>query len=118
MLEKMRGPEGFHQFGPSKVQRMFQFELRARQSGSSCSLFGVAERIDDRPWEAKGCYDPTERRRAFTPPAIVEAWEWIDTLLPHYATQDATGRRQITRAPAASRPKRHLETLRGGTDRD
>ena len=29
---------------------------------------------------------PTERR-ALHPAAIVEAWEWIDTYRPHYATQ-------------------------------
>jgi len=54
---------------------------------------------------------PTERR-AIHPAAVVEAWEWIDTYCPHYATQ---GRDWQTtdNMSAASRvmAKRHLETL-------
>ena len=55
---------------------------------------------------------PTERR-ALHSPAVVEAWDWIDTYCPHYATQ---GRDWQTtdNMSAASRvmAKRHLETLR------
>jgi len=55
---------------------------------------------------------PTEIRATY-PAAIVEAWEWIDTYCPHYATQ---GRDWQTtdNMSAASRvmAKRHLETLR------
>ena len=54
MLEKMRGPEGFHQFGPSKVQRMFNLNY-GRAVGWIELLVGfdLAERIDDRPWEVR-----------------------------------------------------------------
>ena len=55
---------------------------------------------------------PTERR-ALHSPAVVEAWEWIDTYCPHYATQ---GRDWQTtdNMSAASRvmARRHLATLR------
>ena len=54
MLEKMRGPEGFHQFGPSKVQRMFNLNYgRAVEWIELLVISGVAERIDDRPWEVR-----------------------------------------------------------------
>lgn len=54
MLEKMRGPEGFHQFGPSKVQRMFNLNYgRAVEWIEMLVISGVAERIDDRPWEVR-----------------------------------------------------------------
>ena len=54
MLEKMRGPEGFHQFGPSKVQRMFNLNYgRAVEWIELLVGFGLAERIDDRPWEGR-----------------------------------------------------------------
>ena len=55
---------------------------------------------------------PTERR-ALHPAHVIEAWEWIDTYCPHYATQ---GRDWQTtdNMSAASRvmAKRHMETLR------
>ena len=54
MLEKMRGPEGFLQFGPSKVQRMFNLNYgRAVEWIELLVGFGLAERIDDRPWEVR-----------------------------------------------------------------
>ena len=54
MLEKMRGPEGFRQFGPSKVQRMFNLNYgRAVEWIEWLIGFGFAERIDDRPWEVR-----------------------------------------------------------------
>ena len=54
MLEKMRGPEGFHQFGPSKVQRMFNLNYgRAVEWIEWLIGFGLAERIDGRPWEVR-----------------------------------------------------------------
>jgi hypothetical protein len=55
---------------------------------------------------------PTERR-SLHPAHVIEAWEWIDTYCPHYAT---LGRDWQTtdNMSAASRvmAKRHLETLR------
>lgn len=55
---------------------------------------------------------PTERR-AQRHSAVVEAWEWIDTYCPHYATQ---GRDWQTtdNMSAASRvmAKRHIAALR------
>jgi len=54
MLEKMRGPEGFHQFGPSKAQRMFNLNYgRAVEWIEWLVGSGKAERIDDRPWEVR-----------------------------------------------------------------
>ena len=54
MLEKMRGPEGFHQFGPSKVQRMFKLSyVRAVDWMEWLVGFGLAERIEGRPWEVR-----------------------------------------------------------------
>ena len=54
MLEKMRGPEGFHQFGPSKVQRMFVIGWNAASRWMDWLVDnGHAERIDDRPWEVR-----------------------------------------------------------------
>ncbi len=54
MLEKMRGPEGFHQFGPSKVQRMFGLPYcKAADWIEWLVGSGKAERIDDRPWEVR-----------------------------------------------------------------
>lgn len=54
MLEKMRGPEGFRQFGASKVQRMFNLNYgRAVEWIELLVGFGLAERIDDRPWEVR-----------------------------------------------------------------
>jgi hypothetical protein len=54
---------------------------------------------------------PTERR-ALHPAHVVDAWEWIDTYCPHYATQ---GRDWQTtdNMSAASRvmARRHLATL-------
>ena len=55
---------------------------------------------------------PTQRR-ALHPAAIVEAWEWINTYCPHYATQ---GRDWQTtdNMSAASRviAQQHIGTLR------
>lgn len=54
MLEKMRGPEGFHQFGPLKVQLMFNLNYgRAVEWIELLVGFGLAERIEGRPWEVR-----------------------------------------------------------------
>ena len=54
MLEKMREPEGFHQFGPSKVQRMFGLPYSKAADWVYWLVDnGHAERIDDRPWEVR-----------------------------------------------------------------
>ena len=54
MLEKMRGPEGLHQFGPSKVQRMFGLPYgKAAEWVDWLVDNGYSERIDDRPWEVR-----------------------------------------------------------------
>jgi hypothetical protein len=54
MLEKMRGPEGFHQFGPSKVQRVFGLPYgKAIEWIEWLVGSGKAERIEDRPWEVR-----------------------------------------------------------------
>lgn len=52
MLEKMRGQDGFHQFGASKVQRMFFLSWGAAYRWMDWLVDeGHAERITDRPWE-------------------------------------------------------------------
>lgn len=54
MLEKMRGPEGFHQFGVAKVQRMFFLSFGQADDWIGWLIeTGAAERIDDRPWEVR-----------------------------------------------------------------
>lgn len=54
MLEKMRGPEGFHQFGPSKVHRMFGLPYgKAIEWIEWLVGSGKAERIEGRPWEVR-----------------------------------------------------------------
>ena len=54
MLEKMRGPEGFRQFGSAKVMRMFGLPYsKAVELVEWLVDNGHAERIDDRPWEVR-----------------------------------------------------------------
>jgi hypothetical protein len=54
MLEKMRGPEGFHQFGMAKVQRMFFLSWAAAYRWMDWLVDeGHAERIADRPREVR-----------------------------------------------------------------
>ena len=54
MLHEMRSKRGFRQFGPSKVQRMFGLHYnRAVEWIEWLVGFGLAERIDDRPWEVR-----------------------------------------------------------------
>jgi hypothetical protein len=54
MLEKMRGPDGFRQFGPAKVQRMFKLSYgQAITWMDWLTEDGFAERDIDRPWEVR-----------------------------------------------------------------
>lgn len=54
MLAAMRGPQGWHQFGSSKVQRLFGLDyFHAYEWMEWLVSQGYAERIDDRPWEVR-----------------------------------------------------------------
>lgn len=54
MLEKMRGRDGWHQFGASKVQRLFGLAYAPAAAWIEWLVsHGYAERIEDRPWEVK-----------------------------------------------------------------
>ena len=54
MLEKMRGPDGFRQFGPAKVQRMFMLSYgKAITWMDWLTEEGYAERDAERPWEVR-----------------------------------------------------------------
>lgn len=54
MLATMRGPKGFHQFGVSKVQRLFGLAYAPAAAWIEWLVSsGLAERIEDRPWEVK-----------------------------------------------------------------
>lgn len=54
MLEKMRGPEGFHQFGAAKVMRMFGLPYgKAVEWIEWLVGSGKAECIEGRPWEVR-----------------------------------------------------------------
>ena len=54
MLEKIRGKDGFRQFGVSKVQRMFLISRDAAYRWMDWLVDeGHAERIEDRPWEVR-----------------------------------------------------------------
>lgn len=54
MLIEMRSARGWRQFGPSKVQRMFGLPYgKAVEWIEWLVGFGLAERIDDRPWEVR-----------------------------------------------------------------
>lgn len=54
MLEKMRGPEGFHQFGAAKVMRMFGIDYLESYAWMDWLIAnGHAEPFDDRPLEVR-----------------------------------------------------------------
>ncbi len=54
MLATMRGHEGWHQFGVSKVQRLFGINYNQAHYWMDWLLSeGHAERIEDRPWEVR-----------------------------------------------------------------
>lgn len=54
MLATMRGHEGWHQFGASKVQRLFGISYNQASNWMEWLLsHGHAERIEDRPWEVR-----------------------------------------------------------------
>ena len=54
MLEKMRGPEGFHQFGSAKIMRMFGIDyLESYVWMGWLVKNGHASTIQQSPWEVR-----------------------------------------------------------------
>lgn len=54
MLEKMRGPEGFHQFGSAKVMRLFGMDyLESYVWMGWLVKNGHASTIQQSPWEVR-----------------------------------------------------------------
>ena len=54
MLEKMRGPEGFHQFGSAKIMRMFGIGFSNHMRGwIGFVQNGHASTIQQSPWEVR-----------------------------------------------------------------
>ena len=54
MLEKMRGPEGFHQFGSAKIMRMFGIGFLESYAWMDWLVQnGHASTIQQSPWEVR-----------------------------------------------------------------